>query len=165
MNSARKKFVGSQTEMPTGVYKRQIRPARERILSRVFVQSSGCWLWLGVIEANGYGALGVRGRKVYAHRLAFEVFRGEIPAGMDTDHLCRNRACCNPEHLEPVTRRENVMRGDGPRLLAKVNGDKTSCKNGHEFTEANTHIRPHGGRSCRACNRAKAAKYRRNIRP
>lgn len=78
-------------------------------------KTSTCWLWRGPISSTGYGALTVRGRgTVSTHRLSWEIHRGPVPEGLELDHLCRVRACCNPEHLEPVTRRENLLRGESP---------------------------------------------------
>lgn len=145
--------------MPTGVYTRTVRDPLERLLERIVVDLSGCWVWQGSIAPNGYGRMGIgqrsRGTKrtVYTHRLSYELYVGPIPAGRELDHLCRNRACCNPGHLEPVTRRENTLRGDAPALLAQINGAKTHCIHGHPFDEANTTLRHGGGRRCRACSR------------
>lgn len=85
---------------------------------------------------------------VRAHRWAYLHFVGKIPAGLDLDHLCRNRWCVNPEHLEPVTRSENLTRGYAAR------GPKTYCKHGHRFDPENTFQRSDGGRGCRACRTA-----------
>lgn len=146
--------------MPVGVYERKVRDPFERLCERVVVDlATGCWEWTGQKGPNGYGKIGVgqrsKGEKrtIYTHRLAFESVRGQIPEGMDLDHLCRNRGCCNPDHLEPVTRRENTRRGIGPALLGALNGSKTHCKHGHEFTPENTIIRRTGGRRCRTCER------------
>lgn len=145
---------------------RAVKSHRERIESRIYVRlDSGCWEWLGVIAPNGYGMLGIGRRSLgekrtaYAHRLSYETFVGPIPAGHDLDHLCRNRCCCNPAHLEPVTRRENNLRGDGPAILSALNGSKTHCKNGHAFTPENTRMRPTGGRECKECRRQIKARY------
>lgn len=73
---------------------------------------TGCWLWSGEVNRNGYGRVWVSGKRVMAHRAIYEAIIGGIPAGMVLDHLCRNRLCCNPLHLEPVTVRENTHRGE-----------------------------------------------------
>lgn len=109
--------------------------------------NSGCWLWEGALSAGSYGSLLRHGRMEKAHRVAYEMFVGTIPFGMDLDHLCRNRICCNPAHLEPVTRSENLRRSP----LMDRNSQKTHCKRGHAFTADNTIHRPQGWRSCRTC--------------
>lgn len=112
----------------------------------------GCWPWRGSIGTRGYGMfrLHSRGPVVRAHRFAYEALVGPIPAGMTLDHLCRNRACVNPAHLEPVSNRENILRGTNP---AAQNARRTHCRMGHEFSAENTHITPQGDRRCRACQR------------
>jgi len=132
------------------------------IEARVAVDVFGCWIWQRGKSKNGYGLIqigsragGHRRRTLYAHRVSYEVFAGPIPVGLELDHLCRNRACVNPAHLEPVTRSINTLRGAGPAKLGALNGRKTHCKNGHPFDLANTRYRPTGGRSCRACARKK----------
>lgn len=147
--------------MPAGVYEHRKAPASELFEARI-ERTDSCWNWVGTIALNGYGTIKIGGRKgsrVYAHRLAYSMFVGPIPDGMDLDHLCRNRRCANPSHLEPVTRQTNVLRGVGPSLLGKLNGAKTQCKSGHAFDDANTRYRPSGGRTCRECerNRRRAA--------
>jgi hypothetical protein len=81
-------------------------------------EETGCWVWQRALSKNGYGSLRFDGRTQYAHRWMYEQMVGPIPQGLDLDHLCRNRACVNPDHLEPVTRRENLVRGITARKLA-----------------------------------------------
>lgn len=140
----------------------QIDRLPARFVSKLAVQEDGCWLWAGRKSKNGYGRFYIGTsrldqRYASAHRWAYEALVGPIPDGLDLDHLCRNRACCNPAHLEPVTRIENIRRGIGPALLGLVNGSKSECVNGHEFTKANTRIRTGGGRTCRQCERDRRA--------
>lgn len=116
---------------------------------RSFVRhASGCWLWTKRISKNRYGLFAVgHQRRVYAHRWSYEHNRGEIPAGCDLDHLCRKRACVNPDHLEPVTRQDNLLRGD---TIPARHAAKTHCPQGHEYNESNTY-RYRGMRQCHTC--------------
>jgi hypothetical protein len=124
--------------------------------------TDGCWNWTGNVSKHGYGVMRCKGLSSYmVHRYSYELLRGPIPQGLVLDHLCRNRRCVNPEHLEIVTSVENVMRGEG---FAPKNAAKTHCDKGHEFTPENTYIRTRvqGGRECRACIRIKSARrYRK----
>ena len=127
----------------------------ERFWSRV-ERTETCWWWRGTVSCYGYGAFAPgRGRNIRAHKFAWESTNGPVPDGLVLDHLCRNRACCNPEHLEPVTPRVNSLRGIGP---SAINSRKTECVNGHRFTPANTRVDADGRRNCRTCARAKAAR-------
>ena len=109
----------------------------------------GCWLWTGHLNNKGYGKFSEDWRiKVYAHRWAYQRFVGPIPDGLQIDHLCRNRACVNPAHLEAVTPRVNQRRSP----LCRAH--KTHCVNGHPFDEVNTYVRSDGSRQCRTCRRA-----------
>ncbi len=135
-------------------------PLAERIRFYSKVDENGCWRWQSSKAKDGYGRIGIRdgGRTRYrpTHRVAYEVWRGTPPAGLELDHLCRVRDCVNPDHLEPVTHHENMRRGAQAR--------KTTCKNGHPFDAANTlrRPRPEGGRACRTCrNRVRHETKRR----
>jgi hypothetical protein len=114
---------------------------------------SSCWEWTGYTDSNGYGRLKLGGRISVSratHRIAYELLVGPIAEGLELDHLCRNRRCCNPLHLEPVTHRENMRRSDG---IVGRKARQTHCKRGHEFTDQNTYRRPDGCRVCRTCAR------------
>lgn len=119
-----------------------------------------CWEWVGAVTANGYGRFsprvdGVMHRQM-AHRVAYEALVGQIPDGLVIDHLCRNRRCVNPAHLEAVTQLVNVMRGEG---VGVINAAKSECLDGHEFTPENTYMTPRGGRACMACQRRRSREY------
>lgn len=118
--------------------------------------SEGCWLWLGATMANGYGRFAVQRRARLVHRVAYEHLRGKIPDGLTLDHKCRQRNCINPDHLEPVTNRDNILRGGG---VSARNARKTHCDHGHEFTPANTYVN-RGQRLCRLCRRDASRKLR-----
>ncbi|WP_405941583.1 HNH endonuclease signature motif containing protein [Streptomyces sp. NBC_00207] len=109
-----------------------------------------CWLWTSSLGVTGYGRFKFRGRAVRAHRYAYEALRSEIPGGLVLDHLCRNRACVNPWHLEPVSQRANVLRGGGVAAQAAA---KTHCPQGHPYDSANTIVSSEGYRRCRTCCR------------
>lgn len=137
---------------------RRSAPIEERLFPRIDA-TGPCWLWTGAKAVNGYGVIGRGPRNAtgtrLVHRIVWELLVGEIPDGYDLDHLCRVRACCNPDHLEPVTRAENVARG-GRR--AGVNRG-TACVNGHPFTPENTK-RNHRQRLCRTCANERNRQYR-----
>lgn len=113
-------------------------------------KTDGCWLWIAG-TTKGYGAAYINGRQRPAHRVVYEALVGEIPLGLDLDHLCRNRQCVNPAHLEPVTRRENLLRS--PITLTSKKAAQTQCVRGHDFTPENTRIAANGTRHCKACHR------------
>ena len=129
-------------------WKRKADPL-DRLFARV-VQSGDCWVYAGALR-NGYGALGVDYKTVYAHRYAYERMVAEIPDGLVIDHLCRNRACVNPAHLEPVPQRLNCQRGE--RTGRRV----TECHRGHAYTPINTYTNPQGYRACRTCKHMRSA--------
>lgn len=128
----------------------------EAVLARFWCKvekSDDCWLWTAKRNQLGYGKFAVTSqREVYAQRFAWEAEHGPVPAVRERDHLCRNRACVNPAHMEPVTHRENVRRG------AHVN--RATCANGHPYTPENVRITASGARRCRACDRERAIALR-----
>ena len=107
---------------------------------------TGCWNWTARKTTHGYGMLGVKKKTVMAHRYFFERFVGPIPVGLQIDHLCRNRGCVNPMHLEPVTARENSRRAAPFNRRSTVN----LCLYGHPLDGVRS--RPTGGRYCKTCN-------------
>lgn len=130
---------------------RPCRPIMDRFMWFV-EQTDECGNWTGQ-TTRGYGRFRTRvsvsqWKNDQAHRVSYELFVGPIPEGLTLDHLCRNRRCVRPSHLEPVTMRENLMRGTS---FAATNAAKTHCVHGHEFTAANTRIDLLGKRQCRAC--------------
>lgn len=127
----------------------------------------GCWLWLGQIRKTRqpYGSFWVPPKNVPAHRFSYELAIGPIPDGLVLDHLCRNPSCVNPAHLEPVTTKENLMRGVG---LPALNAQKTHCKYGHPLSGDNLIIRVQTqGKStsqvrvCKICKYAAVRKWKR----
>lgn len=122
----------------------------EKILMRSYIDpETGCREWEGSHDTQGYGKLRINGVYRNTHRIAYEAFVGPIPEGLVLDHLCRNHGCCEVAHLEAVTFRENLLRGEG---WAGKNYRKTQCKRGHPYDEKNTGYRNNGTtRWCKAC--------------
>lgn len=136
------------------------REVAGRLRRRIEFADNGCWLWTAS-TTDGYGQMKVNGKYFRAFRLAYELFVGAVPEGLQLDHLCHtadetcaggetciHRRCCNPEHLEPVTVRENLLRGRG---FNSVNAAKTHCLRGHPLSGDNLYIEPKGSRSCKTC--------------
>lgn len=122
-----------------------IYPQSQTELKRFFEkvdQSGDCWVWIGVLQNRGYGAITIRGTNVLAHRASYLIVHGSIPNELELDHLCRNRACVNPEHLEPVTHQENMRRS--PLRQTKL----VRCGRGHD-----NWVEYPSGRKCRTCGR------------
>ena len=134
---------------------------KERFFSKVDKQpgEDGCWVWTADLDVGGYGRfwwdadVGV----VATHIVCWTLLKGRIPPDAVLDHLCKNRACCRPEHLQPITQRENTMRGAG---ITAQNARLQSCRKGHPFTPENTY-RPPGtnSRQCRECMRAATRRF------
>lgn len=133
------------------------RPALERFLEKIIVDANGCHVWQGAKNEKGYGLFQAAGHRcVRAHRWIYEHTHGPIPEGLEPDHTCRNRACVRTTHLELVTHRENVLRGEG---VAAVNARKTQCIHGHPFDSAEGRRR-----RCLTCKRAANQRYKRRLR-
>jgi Pyruvate/2-oxoacid:ferredoxin oxidoreductase delta subunit len=120
----------------------------DRFWDHVKVVAGSCWLWTGAVsKTGGYGIVHVNGKVYKAHRMAYALLAGDTER--ELDHLCRNRQCVNPDHVEPVTSRDNWRRGFNP---AAIQARKTHCKRGHEFTPENTILKSNGReRKCRTC--------------
>lgn len=135
----------------------------QRFWEHVDKAQDGCWNWTGWLRSTGYGRFYEGKRSWLAHRFSYTVFVGPIPSGLNIDHLCRNRSCVNPAHLEPVTQQENLKRGIGtyPATVASVKAKRarTNCQHGHEYTPKNTRLTKAGTRVCRACHRDYERKY------
>ena len=140
-------------------------PAHIRVLRRCVVEATGCLRYTGSITRDGYGRVTVSTktpRTQPVHRVVYEAVVGPIPEGLHIDHLCRNRACVNPVHLEPVTNRENMLRG---ATVSGINAAKTHCSKGHPLSGDNLLLekrkdREHPKRCCRTCRRAAEAAAR-----
>lgn len=135
-------------------------PTIERLLRYTDIGEDGCWRWQGALNDGGYGIIRIAGKNLRAHRVAYEELVEPIPAGLQIDHLCRNRACVNPDHLEPVTHRVNSLRGTG---VSARNAAKTHCPHGHGYTADNIYWYK-GNRVCRACALHRVAARRARLK-
>ena len=126
-----------------------------RLMQKICIQPNGCWLWKGSTSSRGYGQINDRGRLFLVHRLAYETFSGPIPRDKELDHLCRIHSCLNPDHLEVVTHRENILRGNAPSVVRALWAAKTECPRHHPYNTENTYWQRSGnylGRTCRTCH-------------
>lgn len=146
------RIVGELNALPADAPK-QYATALEKFEANTVRTPDSCWYWTGQTRDGRYGLFRFRtdGYQV-AHRWSYEHFVGPIPDGLTLDHLCRVTMCVNPDHLEPVTLQENILRSDNPPAQ---NARKTHCIHGHEFTPENTKVAKDGHRACRACSNAR----------
>lgn len=120
---------------------------------------TGCWSWMSS-KSFGYGYFWLNNKRLRAHRLAYEIWVEPIPDGLCLDHLCRNRSCVNPDHLEAVTPTENLMRGESP---AALNAAKTHCPKGHPYSGRNL-LFSSGSRRCLTCHRERERQRRAKLK-
>ena len=128
----------------------------EYLATRLLI-GDGCWMLTTKPASNGYSVVQIRQQRQSGHVALYELFKDDVPDGLELDHLCRNRACVRPDHLEPVTHRENGRRGIAEWPLAKINRAKTHCPKSHSLEDA---YRWGGRRTCRVCHKAKVARQR-----
>ena len=122
--------------------------AKKRFFQKI-KKVNKCWEWQGCISSKGYGTFGFFGKWCKAHRASYMLFVGKIPEGLTIDHKCKNKKCVNPEHLRPMTMRDNILLGEN---CAAVNAKKTHCKRGHEFLKENIYpLKMKNGRNSRSC--------------
>ena len=132
---------------------RKLQDLETKLFKKIRIYKSGCWIWTGAKykkTTGDYGQIRIGGKLRKVHQISYEHFIGEIPKGLELDHLCKNTLCVNPKHLEPVTHKVNMERGK--------NATKTHCKRGHRYTTETTYIHLDGKRECRICKKKSTQK-------
>ncbi len=128
----------------------------ERFMRKVNKLDNGCWQWTRRLDKKGYGRFSFGpGDRTTSNRAAYILFKGPIPDDLDTDHICRNPTCVNPEHLEAVSHRENILRGEAPQA---INARKTHCWRGHDLSLAYTR-KDRIGRECGECRKIRRRRH------
>ena len=120
---------------------------------KVTLADNGCWRWTGFLHGGGYGKFSFNRKRYAAHRFMYEVLRGAIPDDLEIDHLCLNKFCVNPNHMEIVTHGENCIRGGIAERARQIQLSKTHCPQGHPYDLLNTYFTPENKRMCRTCRR------------
>lgn len=121
----------------------------KRLMSKIIISETGCWNFTGYLNSKGYGKFSLNGKVLLAHTASFMIHGGIRADGYSIDHLCKNRKCVNPKHLELVLHKTNLERGN---TLSSINKNKNYCNNGHEFNEVNTIFQKNNKRRCRICD-------------
>ena len=137
----------SQKKLPS----KKLSKTLFNLMRKVTLESNGCWLFTGYLKKDGYGSFYFRGKLHQAHRASYILFIGEIPIGLTVHHICNTRNCVNPDHLTPMSLRDNMLLGN---TITARNVSRKHCPKGHEYSVPNTFIRktPYGkARECRTC--------------
>lgn len=133
----------------------------QRFFSKI-KQSGSCWQWIASKDRSGYGLFLYQKRKVSSHRFSYILFFHDIPIGLEIDHLCKNKSCVNPDHLEAVTHLVNVRRGHSGN--DNHESRKTYCPQGHQYSKENTRTYKNGSRACKECVRNRNREYQRKLK-
>lgn len=149
--------AGLDDDHPWGPNSKRDRHFFEKLVEGIALGAGGCWVWLRGRDSDGYGIAYVGGKPRRAHKAAYESMVAPVPAGLQLDHLCRNTSCVNPEHLEPVTPRENVRRSNH---ITYRTAARPACSHGHAYDVENTRIDKRGHRVCVTCAKRRAREVR-----
>jgi hypothetical protein len=132
-----------------------LKSIEDRLWEKIIPEpNSGCWLWTGAVNGTGHGQIRIDGRIRPAHRVMYELESGHVPAHLDIDHLCRVTCCVNPQHLEPVSHKENCARGESGKHWSR----RDACKYGHPYTAESTYWQG-SARRCRECGKRTSNEY------